>query len=789
MLVLRAAASDKELELLELRGRLNRQSQREAALIKEMAEVTENWEQAMANKDARIAELEQAVGDRNMRIGKLSTEASGAASQATEGRARASGLQERVSELTMELAATRLANKELKRYQEELEAEFAKKDADGAAGGDPGGEQLREELLARVKQLEALAESQLADHDALGGALRAKEEAYDRLKAEHAAAQGELAAAAEGLAGLEGLTAETETARQRFAEGQARWAAVERELREDKELLNQKCSQLRRDAADRDGMLRRLAAENETLRESVSLLEQKVRLLNKKVGDQVKENERVDQQCLELEKAAQGAGIAEREHLKRAEALQRQLQGCHEKLAHKTATSKKYKDAVRALKAQVADREADCAKFRGAAEAQRRHAEEAIQRGLELKGDLNAMQKRLEAGAQLFEDKFRAFAEEKAVEADALKEDRESAIAAADKALETNQRLQEELVAQVQRSERLEERAERDQAAVREGTAGIAERQLLLARQAEDGKATRERLARAEAAAARLGRELEEAEGRTRALQRAAEARAGDLAEAREANAGLEAQLRAARADGEKAAEAAAWLRGDGEKAAAVAEELQRRLDAAERENSALTALIRENNGEAQSKIDELKDTHVHNLEMALSTNQQLELQHQVINKELVGLTRQLESLQPVLAEKDRELQRTWAEGEAAVARLEGQAREAAREAEAKRQQIDALSAERKLLQERLDALTAQHAEGARAADALGQEVAEKAKLIAHLYGVLKKAQTVHRADKAQLAAELARRDAALADSQQRLVGLQAVLGKTAAAGPVGAAS
>jgi len=56
-------------------------------------------------------------------------------------------------------------------------------------------------------------------------------------------------------------------------------------------------------------------------------------------------------------------------------------------------------------------------------------------------------------------------------------------------------------------------------------------------------------------------------------------------------------------------------------KAAAVAEELrrgeERRLDAAERENGALTALIRENNGEAQSRIDELKNTHVHNLEMA----------------------------------------------------------------------------------------------------------------------------------------------------------------------------
>ena len=52
----------------------------------------------------------------------------------------------------MELAATRLANKELKRYQEELEAEFAKKDADRAAQGDPGGEQLREELRLAVER-------------------------------------------------------------------------------------------------------------------------------------------------------------------------------------------------------------------------------------------------------------------------------------------------------------------------------------------------------------------------------------------------------------------------------------------------------------------------------------------------------------------------------------------------------------------------------------------------------------------------------------------------------------
>ena len=182
----------------------------------------------------------------------------------------------------------------------------------------------------------------------------------------------------------------------------------------------------------------------------------------------------------------------DRQRLRAIDALQHQVQRLRTKLEMKAALSQKYKDAVRALKTRLAGAEVEAAE--GAALEQERQSSAELSQ-------------RLQAGADLFEQRFKAFAEAKEAELEALQRDRQSAIAAADKALEANHQLQSEVAGQVQRGMALEKELEvrSDEAAEERRRAGELEKKLearaeeLRQAVADNIELTRERQAQAQA--------------------------------------------------------------------------------------------------------------------------------------------------------------------------------------------------------------------------------------------------------------------------------------------------
>ena len=484
----------------------------------------------------------------------------------------------------------------------------------------------------------------------------------------------------------------------------------------------------------------------------------------------------------------------DRERLRAIDALQHQVQRLRTKLEMKAASSQKYKDAVRALKTRLAGAEVEAAE--GAALEQER------QRCAELS-------QRLQAGADLFEQRFKAFAEAKEAELEALQRDRQSAIAAADKALEANHQLQSEVAGQVQRGMALEKELEvrSEEAAGERRRAGELEKKLearaeeLRQAVADNIELTRERQAQAQALRERptpddaargaqsllaVQEELRQAQEERRGLAvRLADHEARAAAAERAAEEGVlqrrelhcereqdRAALDALRAE---LAEARAQLGAAREESRAALDARERELAARERAESAREASAAE---AAELRAEGRgQNLRAEQLEAARSTLQAELAARDRETGRLRGEVDVLESRRQhgeaavqAAVEARRELEEQCVGLARRVAQLEGELETKAAEAARERATVEQLDGEKRHLV---------------------QDGLEKGELITKLYQLVRKAQDLHRADTRSLEAELGKREGALEEARRRFNGLQAVLarlgqrsGVTLSAGP-----
>ena len=471
----------------------------------------------------------------------------------------------------------------------------------------------------------------------------------------------------------------------------------------------------------------------------------------------------------------------DRERLRAIDALQHQVQRLRTKLEMKAASSQKYKDAVRALKTRLAGAEVEAAE--GAALEQER------QRCAELS-------QRLQAGADLFEQRFKAFAEAKEAELEALQRDRQSAIAAADKALEANHQLQSEVAGQVQRGMALEKELEvrSEEAAGERRRAGELEKKLearaeeLRQAVADNIELTRERQAQAQALRERptpddaargaqsllaVQEELRQAQEERRGLAvRLADHEARAAAAERAAEEGVlqrrelhcereqdRAALDALRAE---LAEARAQLGAAREESRAALDARERELAARERAESAREASAAE---AAELRAEGRgQNLRAEQLEAARSTLQAELAARDRETGRLRGEVDVLESRRQhgeaavqAAVEARRELEEQCVGLARRVAQLEGELETKAAEAARERATVEQLDGEKRHLV---------------------QDGLEKGELITKLYQLVRKAQDLHRADTRSLEAELGKREGALEEARRRFNGLQAVLAR-----------
>ena len=471
----------------------------------------------------------------------------------------------------------------------------------------------------------------------------------------------------------------------------------------------------------------------------------------------------------------------DRERLRAIEALQHQVQRLRAKLDMKAASSQKYKDAVRALKTRLAGAEVEAAE--GAALEQER------QRSAELA-------QRLQAGADLFEQRFKAFAEAKEADLEALQRDRQSAIAAADKALEANRQLQSEVAGQLQRGAALEKELEARSEEAAEQRKRAVELDKKLEERAEElrqavadnieltrehqaqAQALRERPAPEEAARAarslavaqeelrqaqeeRLGLavQLADHEARAAAAERAAEEGA---AKRRELHCGRDqdrATLDALRAE---LAGAHAQLGAAREESRAALDARERELAARERAEAAREAAVAE---AAELRAESRgQNIRAEQLEAARSTLQE---KLAALDRETGRLRGEVDVLESrrehgeaavqTAVEARRELEEQCIGLARRVAQLEGELETKAAEAARERAMVEQLDGEKKHLV---------------------QDGLEKGELITKLYQLVRKAQDLHLADTRSLEAELEKREGALEEARRRFNGLQAVLAR-----------
>ena len=471
----------------------------------------------------------------------------------------------------------------------------------------------------------------------------------------------------------------------------------------------------------------------------------------------------------------------DRERLRAIDALQHQVQRLRTKLEMKAASSQKYKDAVRALKTRLAGAEVEAAE--GAALEQER------QRCAELS-------QRLQAGADLFEQRFKAFAEAKEAELEALQRDRQSAIAAADKALEANHQLQSEVAGQVQRGMALEKELEvrSEEAAGERRRAGELEKKLearaeeLRQAVADNIELTRERQAQAQALRERptpddaargaqsllaVQEELRQAQEERRGLAvRLADHEARAAAAERAAEEGVlqrrelhcereqdRAALDALRAE---LAEARAQLGAAREESRAALDARERELAARERAESAREASAAEAaelraEGRGQNlRAEQLEDARsTLQAELAARDRETGRLRGEV---DVLESRRQHgEAAVQAAVEARRELEEQCVGLARRVAQLEGELETKAAEAARERATVEQLDGEKRHLV---------------------QDGLEKGELITKLYQLVRKAQDLHRADTRSLEAELGKREGALEEARRRFNGLQAVLAR-----------
>ena len=471
----------------------------------------------------------------------------------------------------------------------------------------------------------------------------------------------------------------------------------------------------------------------------------------------------------------------DRERLRAIDALQHQVQRLRTKLEMKAASSQKYKDAVRALKTRLAGAEVEAAE--GAALEQER------QRCAELS-------QRLQAGADLFEQRFKAFAEAKEAELEALQRDRQSAIAAADKALEANHQLQSEVAGQVQRGMALEKELEvrSEEAAGERRRAGELEKKLearaeeLRQAVADNIELTRERQAQAQALRERptpddaargaqsllaVQEELRQAQEERRGLAvRLAdhEARAAAAERAAEEGALQRRELHCEREQDRAAldalraelAEARAQLGAAREESRAALDARERELAARERAESAREVSVAEAaklraEGRGQNlRAEQLEDARsTLQAELAARDRETGRLRGEV---DVLESRRQHgEAAVQAAVEARRELEEQCVGLARRVAQLEGELETKAAEAARERATVEQLDGEKRHLV---------------------QDGLEKGELITKLYQLVRKAQDLHRADTRSLEAELGKREGALEEARRRFNGLQAVLAR-----------
>ena len=471
----------------------------------------------------------------------------------------------------------------------------------------------------------------------------------------------------------------------------------------------------------------------------------------------------------------------DRERLRAIDALQHQVQRLRTKLEMKAASSQKYKDAVRALKTRLAGAEVEAAE--GAALEQER------QRCAELS-------QRLQAGADLFEQRFKAFAEAKEAELEALQRDSQSAIAAADKALEANHQLQSEVAGQVQRGMALEKELEvrSEEAAGERRRAGELEKKLearaeeLRQAVADNIELTRERQAQAQALRERptpddaargaqsllaVQEELRQAQEERRGLAvRLAdhEARAAAAERAAEEGALQRRELHCEREQDRAAldalraelAEARAQLGAAREESRAARDARERELAARERAESAREASAAEAaelraEGRGQNlRAEQLEDARsTLQAELAARDRETGRLRGEV---DVLESRRQHgEAAVQAAVEARRELEEQCVGLARRVAQLEGELETKAAEAARERATVEQLDGEKRHLV---------------------QDGLEKGELITKLYQLVRKAQDLHRADTRSLEAELGKREGALEEARRRFNGLQAVLAR-----------
>ena len=468
----------------------------------------------------------------------------------------------------------------------------------------------------------------------------------------------------------------------------------------------------------------------------------------------------------------------DRERLRTIDALQQQVQRLRGKLEHKAISSQKYKDAVRALKVRLAGAEA------AVAEGELLEAER--QRSAELS-------RKLQAGADLFEQRFKTFAEAKEADIEAAQRDRESAITAADKALEANRQLQGQLAEQVQRVASLEKELEAGTADVAEQRKRAGELEKRLEERAEDLRQavadnielTRERQALNKALRERPAADGSAAEG--------LEATRKELCREQEERRALAVQL------ADREARAAAAERTSEEASAQCHELIRERKDL----RAALESLREEL---AAARAAQVESARVEGLaaldarERELAAREVAESAREVTAAEMADLraekraqffrAEQLENartaLQADLSARDREAERLRVE----VGQVESRQKHsetAAQAAEQARHELEeqcvGLTRRAAQLEGELEAKAAEAARERAAWERLEEEKRhliedglEKGELITKLYQLVRKSQDLHRADTRSLEAELGKRESALEEARRRFNGLQAVL-------------
>ena len=469
----------------------------------------------------------------------------------------------------------------------------------------------------------------------------------------------------------------------------------------------------------------------------------------------------------------------DRERLLAIEALQHQVQRLRAKLDMKAASSQKYKDAVRALKARLAGAEVEAAEGAALEQERRRSAELA---------------QRLQAGADLFEQRFKAFAEAKEADLEAAQRDRQSAIAAADKALEANHQLQGEVAGQLQRGAALEKELEArsEEAAEQRKRAGELEKKLeeraeeLRQAVADNIEITREHQAQAQALRERPA--PDEAARAARSLSAAQE----ELHQAQEERRGLAVQLadhEARAAAAERAAEEGATQRRElhceREQDRVTLDALRAELAGAHaqlgaaREESRAALNAQERELAARERAEAAREAAV-----AEAAEQRAEVRGQNVRAEQLEAARS--TLQAELAARDRETGRLRGEVDVLESRRHEAAVQAAIEARRElEEQCIGLARRVAQLEGELETKAAEAARERAMVEQLDgekkhlvQDGLEKGELITKLYQLVRKAQDLHRADTRSLEAELEKREGALEEARRRFNGLQAVLAR-----------